>query len=176
MSECSYASDSFYFEEEYTDCMELYIPAPVTAGRGESFMYHTATRNFFAWVCQKPLVGRDLGTALVGLLNSLSEFRSKDVNNIDDTVTYIERQGYADMRNTPDHALAIIYFAEHFHFRDMWIDAFAHCTGMSERLHESPGFEVSQGSEHATTLVDADSSCRFWVGRIVLSSPDHVSK
>ncbi|PQE26126.1 Choriogenin Hminor protein [Rutstroemia sp. NJR-2017a BBW] len=142
MSECSYASESFYFEEEYTDCMELYIPAPVMAGRGESFMYHTATRNFFAWVCQKPLVGRDLGTALVGLLNSLSEFRSKDVNNIDDAVTYIEGQGYADMRNTPDHALAIIYFAEHFHFRDMWIDAFAHCTGMSERLHESPGFEI----------------------------------
>lgn len=160
MSDCSHASEGYQVGAHNSDCLELYIPAPIRPGRGELFMYHTATRNFFAWVCKKQLVGRDLGTALVGLLNSMSQFRSKDANNFNDIVTYIEGQGYADMRNTPDHALAIIYFAEQFHFRDMWIDAFAHCTGMSERLHESPCFKVGQESNQVPILVNPDSSCR----------------
>ncbi|QSZ34916.1 hypothetical protein DSL72_007778 [Monilinia vaccinii-corymbosi] len=125
-------------DDEY---VKLYIPAPAKADRSEAFLYHTATRNFFAWVCQKSLVGQDLGIALVALLDSMSQFRSNDANNVYDIVAYIDGEGYADMRNTPDHALAIMHFAEHFHFKDMWIDAFAHSAGMSEKLHNSPGFE-----------------------------------
>ncbi|KAI9646201.1 hypothetical protein NHQ30_005641 [Ciborinia camelliae] len=132
-----------------TEYVELYIPAPAMAERGEAFLYHTATRNFFAWVCKQSLVGQDLGSALVGLLNSMSQFRSNDVNNVDDIVEYIDGEGYADMRNTPDHALGIMYFAEHFHFRDMWIDALAHCAGMCEKLHNSPGFEFLRRQDRA---------------------------
>ncbi|KAF7856250.1 uncharacterized protein EAF02_011509 [Botrytis sinoallii] len=133
--------DEYYSGASDSDYVELYIPAPVMAERGEAFLYHTATRNFFAWVFKKSLVGQDLGSALVGLLNSMSQFRSADANNVDDIVAYIDGEGYADMRNTPDHALGIMYFAEHFHFKDMWIDALAHCAGMCEKLHNSPGFE-----------------------------------
>ncbi|APA10527.1 hypothetical protein SS1G_06946 [Sclerotinia sclerotiorum 1980 UF-70] len=129
--------------------VELYIPAPALAERGEAFLYHTATRNFFAWVFKKSLVGPDLGSALVGLLDSMSQFRAVSVNNVDDFVAYIEGEGYADMRNAPDHALGIMYFAEHFHFKDMWIDALAHCAGMCERLHNSPGFESLSRQDRA---------------------------
>ncbi|KAK6601558.1 hypothetical protein H4I96_06899 [Botrytis cinerea] len=135
----SISSNSYY--------AELYIPAPVMAERGEAFLYHTATRNFFAWVFKKSLVGQDLGSALVGLLNSMSQFRSTDANNVDDIVAYIDGEGYADMRNTPDHALGIMHFAEHFHFKDMWIDALAHCAGMCEKLHNSPGFELGPDAQ-----------------------------
>ncbi|KAM0124889.1 hypothetical protein ACHAP3_010051 [Botrytis cinerea] len=137
----SISSNSYY--------AELYIPAPVMAERGEAFLYHTATRNFFAWVFKKSLVGQDLGSALVGLLNSMSQFRSTDANNVDDIVAYIDGEGYADMRNTPDHALGIMHFAEHFHFKDMWIDALAHCAGMCEKLHNSPGFESLSRQDRA---------------------------
>ncbi|TGO07519.1 hypothetical protein BTUL_0269g00020 [Botrytis tulipae] len=133
--------DEYYSGSSDSDHVELYIPAPVMAERGEAFLYHTATRNFFAWIFKKSLVGQDLGSALVGLLNSMSQFRLTDANNVDDIVAYIDGEGYADMRNTPDHALGIMYFAEHFHFKDMWIDALAHCAGMCEKLHNSPGFE-----------------------------------
>ncbi|KAF7897548.1 hypothetical protein EAF00_005776 [Botryotinia globosa] len=133
--------DEYYSGSSDSDYVELYIPAPVMAERGEAFLYHTATRNFFAWIFKKSLVGQDLGNALVGLLNSMSQFRSTDANNVDDIVAYIDGEGYADMRNTPDHALGVMYFAEHFHFKDMWIDALAHCAGMCEKLHNSPGFE-----------------------------------
>ncbi|KAB8297179.1 hypothetical protein EYC80_002557 [Monilinia laxa] len=132
-----------------TDFVKLYMPAPVKAERREAFLYHAATRNFFAWVCQKSLVGQDLGSALVALLNSMSQFRSNDANNVDDIVTYIDGEGYSDLRNTPDHALGIMHFAEHFHFKDMWIDALAHSAGMCEKLHNSPGFEALSRQDRA---------------------------
>jgi hypothetical protein len=138
-------ADSFeesYLSQKSTRMYELYIPPPSSAERGESFLYHTSTRNFFAWIFGKSLVGKHLGGALVGLLNSMNEFRSAEEDNVQAIMDYIDEEGYADMRNQPDHALAILFFAEHFHFKDLWIDAFAHCTGMNEKLISSPGFEV----------------------------------
>ena len=123
---------------------ELFIPAPATAERGQAFLYHIATRNLLAWIFGKPLVGTHLGGALVGLLNSMTEFRSTPDDNVPAMIDYIIDEGYADMSNNPDHALGILFFAEHFHFKDLWIDAHAHCVGMSERLYASPGFEVSR--------------------------------
>lgn len=121
---------------------DLYIPAPPTAEREQAFLYHTATRNFFAWIFGKPLVGNHLGGALVGLLNSMYEFRSEGEDNVQAVLDYSDMEGYADMRNVPDHALAILFFAEHFQFRNLWIDAFAHCAGMNDILITSVGFEV----------------------------------
>ncbi|KAF4635000.1 hypothetical protein G7Y89_g3101 [Cudoniella acicularis] len=128
--ECSRASD-----------FELYIPAPPDAERGQAFLYHAATRNFFAWIFGKSLVGSHLGGALVGLLNSMNEFRSPGEDNVVAIMDFMDEEGYSDMRNSPDHALGVLFFAEHFHFRDLWIDAFAHCVGTSEKLIASPGFE-----------------------------------
>jgi len=133
---------SFFTQSGSFKKFELYIPAPPTASHARAFLYHAATRNFFAWIFGKSLVGIDLGSALVELLNSIVEFRSKNQDHVQDIVNYMDEEGYADMRNCPDHALAVLYLAEHFHFRDMWIDAFAHCTGMSERLPSSPGLAV----------------------------------
>jgi hypothetical protein len=96
----------------------------------------------FAWIFKKSLVGSQLGTSLVQLLNSMNEFRSEGTDSIADIVEFIGDAGYAEMRNLPDHALAILHFAEHFHFRDLYIDSFAHCVGMNEILLESPEFEV----------------------------------
>lgn len=142
ISEVSSSDDGYYFGQQSSGKFELYIPAPPTAERGQAFLYHSATRNFFAWVFGKPLVGSHLGGALVGLLNSMDEFRTNGEDNIQAIIDYMDEEGYADMRNSPDHALAILFFAEHFQFKDMWIDAFAHCTGMHEKLATSPGFEV----------------------------------
>lgn len=120
---------------------ELYIPAPPKVEREQAFVFHSATRNFFAWVFGKSLVGSHLGGALVGLLNSMNEFRSPGEDNVQAIMDYMDEEGYADLRNSPDHALGVLFFAEHFQFKDMWIDAFAHCTGMHDRLASSPGFE-----------------------------------
>lgn len=140
------SSKSISSEEEYfnqnTKVYELYIPPPADVDRAQAFLYHTATRNFFAWIFSKSLVGHHLGGALVGLLNSMNQFRSAGEDNVQDIIDYMDEEGYSDMRNTPDHALAVLFFAEHFHFKNLWIDAFVHCTGMNEKLIASPGFEV----------------------------------
>ena len=102
-----------------------------------------ATRNFFAWALGKSLVGTHLGGALVGLLNSMTEFRSQGVDSVEDILDYMDEEGYADMRSSPIHALAVLFFAEHFRFKDLYIEAFTHCTGMHDRLAAIPGFDVS---------------------------------
>jgi hypothetical protein len=121
---------------------ELYIPAPPMAERGQPMLHHISTRNFFAWLFGKPLVGPHLGEALVGLLTSMNEFRFCDMDNVVDILYFMDKQRYSDIINEPDYALAVLYFAEHFQFRDLWIRAFVHSTGMSEMLGGSSEYEV----------------------------------
>jgi hypothetical protein len=146
MSDVSSSEDGGYFSQPDDGKFEIYIPPPPTAERGQAFLYHMATRNFFAWIFGKPLVGSHLGGALVGLLNSMNEFRSAGEDNVQDILNYMDKEGYADLRNSPDHALAVLFFAEHFRFKTLWIDAFAHCTGMHAKLAASLGFEVCLSS------------------------------
>ena len=143
VSESGSSDDGSYFGQSNLRNYELYIPAPKSVDGGQAFLYHSATRNFFAWLFGKPLVGTHLGLALAELLNRLNEFRSVGMDNLQTIMDYMEDQGYADMRSSPDHALALLFFAEHFQFKDLWIDGFAHCTGMYELLVSSVGFEVS---------------------------------
>ena len=147
------SEDGSYLNQSGSRMYEFYIPPPPTAERGEAFLYHVATRNLFAWICGRSLVGSHLGGALVGLLNSMMEFRSAAEDNIQAIVDYMDEEGYADMRNQPEHALGILFFAEHFQFKDLWIDAFAHCAGMNETLIFSPGFEVRYASTNPRNLL-----------------------
>ncbi|RDW84523.1 hypothetical protein BP6252_02113 [Coleophoma cylindrospora] len=120
---------------------DLYIPAPRAIPKGQAMLYHMATRNFFAWVCGRSVVGSHLGDALIGLLNSMEEWRTPGQDNVEDIVAYIDEEGYADLNSQPDHALAILHFAEHFRFKDLYIDAFSHCVGMYDSLIYSSEYE-----------------------------------
>jgi len=144
-SDCSshtYTQFEFWNQLNPTTKVELYIPPPAGADKEQAFRYHLATRNFFAWVCRRSLVGDTLGDALVGLLNSMHEFRVPGQDNVADLIDYMEEEGYLDMRNQADHALAVVRLAETFHLRGMYIDSFAHCAGMSNRVHLSPEYWV----------------------------------
>jgi len=136
-------SDSGYSSATSTDNLfELYVPAPDHASREETFLWHIATRNFFAWESDKPLVGATMGQALIELLQRMCLFRSDKADNVHDLLAYASRLGYLDFRECPDYALAFLHFAEHYRLRDLWIDAFAHCVGMNDRLCLSPEFDV----------------------------------
>lgn len=121
---------------------ELYIPAPPHMTREEAFRYHLTTRNFFAWMFEKPLVGDRLGDALIALLDRMNDFRPDEEENQDDALAYLDSQDYTDFRNCPDHALAVLQFAEKFEYRELWTDAFVHCAGMNDDLANSAEFEV----------------------------------
>lgn len=121
--------------------VDLYIPAPDHASREDSFDWHITTRNFFAFVMGKPLIGRSMGQAFIKLQERMKLFRS-DADNQGDFLQYIEEQGYRDLVECTDYALASLYYAETYKLRPMWIDAFAHCVGMSDSLLLSPEFTV----------------------------------
>ncbi|KAF2815012.1 uncharacterized protein BDZ99DRAFT_435071 [Mytilinidion resinicola] len=120
---------------------ELYIPAPDESSREASFQWHLTTRNFFAFVLGKPLVGTYLGKTLVDLQERMHLFRSGQINNHEDFMAYIDDMGYRNFVDTPDYALSMLYYAEHYQLRDLWVDAFVHCVGMNDRLCLSPEFD-----------------------------------
>lgn len=128
---------------KHREIYDLYLPAPTENGKGEVFRYHLVSRNIFAWMSNRPIVGTHLGQALVALLERLNSYRSNEEVNMRDVLRYMEAMGYLDFRECSDHALAILQFAEHFRIADLWADTFAHCTGMEEILEGSTEFEVS---------------------------------
>ncbi|PKS10366.1 hypothetical protein jhhlp_002117 [Lomentospora prolificans] len=123
--------------------LELYIPPPPGANKAQAFAYHLATRNFFAWICRRSLVGEHLGWALAGLISSMRELRHPGAENVKDLIDYMEQEGYLNMRNNPDHALAILHVAETYRLRGMYVDAFAHCTGMFWDLEFSAEYQYT---------------------------------
>ncbi|RYC55936.1 hypothetical protein CHU98_g10263 [Xylaria longipes] len=115
--------------------IELFIPAPVEPDKGHSYNYHLATRNLFAFIFRRSMVGECLGSALITLLHSLQQFRTPDANNIQDLMSYMDEEGYLDLNGQPTYASAMLLLGEAFQLRDLYIDAFAHCCGMSDQLY-----------------------------------------
>lgn len=124
---------------------ELYLPAAPRSGLDATFDHHMTTRNFFAWLYGLPLAGRALGKSLVDLKLRLDTYRSNDEQkNRTDIISYAETQKYLDFRECVDHAAAALRLAEVLRLDDLWIDAFAHCVGMSHRgLEKSIEYPVS---------------------------------
>ncbi|KAF2021747.1 hypothetical protein BU24DRAFT_27597 [Aaosphaeria arxii CBS 175.79] len=114
--------------------IELFVPAPDGASREAAFQWHLTTRNFFAFVLGRPLVGAHLGQSFVDLQERMQLFRSGQIDNRQDFLAYAEAQGYCDFVDCADYALGMLYYAEHYKIRDLWIDAFTHCVGMNESL------------------------------------------
>lgn len=111
--------------------------------------FNLAMRNLFAWMCRRSIVGEHLGSALITLADSMREFRTPGVDNVADVMSYLEHQGYLDMANQPIHALAMVHLAEYYKLRDLYINAFAHCAGMSDCLYVLPEYQVRFPSHHA---------------------------
>ena len=124
---------------------ELYIPAPHGASLEDVFLHHITTRNFFAWLYNRPLAGRTLGSAITALKERLDIYRPGDNSqNTIEVLSYAEHQRYLDFRECVDHALAALFVSEKLQVEDLWVDAFAHCVGMSHRgLRSSVEYAVS---------------------------------
>ncbi|KAL8783367.1 MAG: hypothetical protein Q9213_004686 [Squamulea squamosa] len=141
---------------------ELFIPAPPGLTREASFRFHVTTRNFFAWMFEKPLVGSRLGDSLLSLLDRMNEFRADEDENLEDILAYLDSQEYTDFRSCPDHALAVLQFAEKHELVDLWRDSFCHCAGMSDDLEASAEYEfVSRQSKALITRAHMEMNLRL---------------
>ncbi|KIW91981.1 uncharacterized protein Z519_06963 [Cladophialophora bantiana CBS 173.52] len=133
---------------------ELYIPAPHGASLEDIFNHHITTRNFFAWLYNRPLAGRTLGSALAALKRRIDVYRPDDSSqNKVEVLSYAENQRYLDFRECVDHALAALSLAETLQVEDLWVDAFAHCVGMSHRGLRS-SIEYAVLSAKSKTLIN----------------------
>ncbi|KAK6864784.1 hypothetical protein PG995_001312 [Apiospora arundinis] len=121
---------------------ELYIPAPPGLDKRQAYRFHLATRNFFAFLCRRSLVGEHLGSALITLAETMHLFRTTDVDNLADLMSYMDEEGYLYLKSQPSHALAILHLAEVLQIRDLYINAFAHCCGMSDQLFLGPEYQL----------------------------------
>ncbi|KAI9870972.1 MAG: hypothetical protein M1830_003566, partial [Pleopsidium flavum] len=142
-AESGSSSDRIYFGNPPTvQARELYIPAPARLSPGGAFRYHLTTRNVFASILGRPVVGTHLGQALIDLLERMNTLNLTEDDHLRDILVYMEDEGYGEFRECPDHALAVLIFAEHFELQGLWTDAFVHCAGMNNRLTESGEFEA----------------------------------
>ncbi|RVX74638.1 hypothetical protein B0A52_01764 [Exophiala mesophila] len=118
--------------DSMTGFQELYLPAPRNAGVEEALDHLVTTRNFFAYLYDRPLVGRTLGQALVRLKERIDFYRHDSLTqNTLEVVAFAGSQKYLDFRDCIDHAIAALYFAEKAQTKDLWVDSFAHCVGMA---------------------------------------------
>lgn len=140
--------------------VELYIPPPSMADKTQAFHYHLATRNFFAWIFRRSIVGQHLGDALVGLLHSMHEFRSGVDDNVADMMGYLDEEGYLDLAGQPNHALAMLHLSEFFQMKELYTRAFAHCVGMSDQLYLSSEYLV-RASKRITLEVNANGTTAY---------------
>ncbi|KAI0976260.1 hypothetical protein F4678DRAFT_219087 [Xylaria arbuscula] len=131
--------------------VDLFIPAPPESDKRQSYNYHLATRNLFAFIFRRPVVGECLGSTLITLMHNLRRFRSPEADNVKDLISYMEEEGYLDLNSQPTYALAMLRLAEAFQLRELYIEAFAHCCGMSARIFFA--FEYQLLSQVTRTLI-----------------------
>ncbi|KAI0382994.1 hypothetical protein F5Y04DRAFT_287580 [Hypomontagnella monticulosa] len=156
-----------YTRDEHSDParrsrIELFIPAPPRSNKQQSYKYHLATRNFIAYVFRRSMVGENLGSALISLMHSMYEFRTKDVDNVQDLMDYLDEEGYLNFKSNPTHAIAMLRLAETFQLRDLYIEAFAHCCGMSDQLPATSEYQhISPASRNLIHSTRAEMSLRL---------------
>ncbi|KAL6712658.1 hypothetical protein ACN47E_000535 [Coniothyrium glycines] len=126
-----------------SNTVQIFIPAPDETSREDSFRWHITTRNLFAFLLGRPMVGEHMGQSFVDLQERLVAYRPEHANNHQGFLDYAESQGYRDLVECTDYALASLFYAEHYKLRDVWIDAFAHCVGMNDSLALSPEYALN---------------------------------
>ena len=104
-----------------------------------------STRNFFAWLLKRPLVGETFGQALIGLVHSMREYRTGigKVNIERDVSNYLASQDYMNFAGQPDLALGVLLMAETFHMKELYLRALTHCVGMCDLLLNKVDYLVS---------------------------------
>ncbi|KAG5920947.1 hypothetical protein E4U61_007322 [Claviceps capensis] len=122
--------------------VELFMPTPRGATARQRQRHQLSTRNFFAWVLGRSLVGETLGEALVGLLESMYEYRScGSVDNVADLVRYLQVEGYLSLARLPDHALAVLRLAETFRLKTLYLESLSHCVAMGDLVSGRPDLQ-----------------------------------
>ena len=119
---------------------EIHFPAPDGASRIEVLRHHITTRNLFAFLLGKPLVGLTYYQALTDLHEHLMLYMPQEVDCARLIIRYLVNNHLHNVSNDPAAAAGLLAWSENVEVRwqEGWREAFVHCVGMSRDFQSLP--------------------------------------
>ena len=148
------SSETSNGDREHPVLYELFFPAPLEATAVEKLRHHLTTRNVFALIFRKALVGFNVFQTLRDIHERLQLYMVPDCDNAAIIIDYIVAHRLDDVRAEPASAAGLLAWCETSAVRwsEGWREAFVHCSGMYAQLKSTSEFlDVSQFSR---TLLD----------------------
>ena len=115
---------------------KLYMDAPSGGSKIDVLRYHITTRNFFAFMLRKPLVGFTFYQALVDLHDRLGDYFNPGTDYTSALKSYLVRLGLVNVCNEPRAAAGLLAWSEDIRWDEGWREAFVHSVGMYERINK----------------------------------------
>ena len=128
---------------------QIHFPAPDGAARQDLLRYHLTTRNFFALLLSRPLVGLTFYQALIDLHQRLRLYLSGNPNCALIIIKCLMENNLHNVCNDPAAAAGLLAWSEdeEICWQEGWREGFVHCSGMYTQLREIPEFrDVSHTS------------------------------
>ena len=115
---------------------ELSFPVPAGASQAEVLRHHLATRNVFALLMNKAIVGLDFGQTLKDLHGRLLQYMPPETGCAGMIKRYLVDNELNDVRNDPAIAAGLLAWSEDpsVCWPEGWREGFVHCVGMYPRL------------------------------------------
>ncbi len=102
---------------------KLYIDARSGGSKVDVLRYHVTTRNFFAFLIRKPLVGFTFYQALTDLYERLEEYLSPSVDCAVALQSYLVMIGLVNVSNEPRAAAGLLAWSEDVRWNNGWREA-----------------------------------------------------
>ncbi|KAL8647236.1 MAG: hypothetical protein Q9210_005678 [Variospora velana] len=133
---------------------EIHFPAPDNASRIDILRHHITTRNLFAFLLDKPLVGLTYYQALMDLHERLMLYMPPGVDCTQLLIRYLIKNHLHHVSNDPAAAAGLLAWSEHQRVRwlEGWREGFVHCVGMYHSLQALP--EIRDISQVSQALLD----------------------
>ena len=129
---------------------EIYFPAPNDASATDLLRFHLTTRNLFALLQGKPVVGLTIFQTFIDLHERLLGYMPSNSNCAEMIIQYITQRDLHNVCNDPAQAAGLLAWSENdqIGWYDGWRECFGHCCGMYEQLQSLPEFrDISPTSQ-----------------------------
>ena len=115
---------------------KLHLDPPAgVSGKIDVLRHHITTRNFFAFLQRKCLVGFTFYQALVDLHERLEEYLPPGTDCIAAMRSFLIGIGLVNVSNEPRAAAGLLAWSEDVRWNEGWREAFVHSVGMYEQLN-----------------------------------------
>ena len=151
---------------------QIHFPAPDGAGRQDLLRYHLTTRNFFALLLSRPLVGLTFYQALIDLHQRLRLYLPGDPNCALIIIRCLMENSLHNVCNDPAAAAGLLAWSEddEICWQEGWREGFVHCSGMYTQLRAMPEFrDVSHTSRTLLERANLERQVR------IQEAEDHLS-